>query len=49
MKYEDLIQFDPIETVVQLRDADEAGAARHLVSSYVISGRWCMNRCKRAR
>ena len=37
MKYEDLIQFDPIETVVQLRDADEAGAARHLVSSYVIS------------
>lgn len=37
MKYEDLIQFDPIETVVQLRDANEADAARHLVSSYVIS------------
>ena len=37
MKYEDLIQFDPIETVVQLRDADDADAARHLVSSYVIS------------
>ena len=37
MKYEDLIRFDPIETVVQLRDADEASAARHLVESYVIS------------
>ena len=37
MKYEDLIRFDPIETVVQIRDADEVAAARHLVSSYVIS------------
>ena len=24
MKYEDLIQFDPIESVVQLRNADAA-------------------------
>ncbi len=37
MKYEDLIQFDPIETVVQLRDADEAEEARRLASTYVIS------------
>ncbi len=37
MKYEELIRFDPIEAVVQLRDADEAAAARRLVSSYVIS------------
>ena len=37
MKYEDVIRFNPIETVVQLRDADEAAAARHLVNSYVIS------------
>ena len=37
MKYEDLIRFDPIETVVQIRDADEAAAARQLVRSYVIS------------
>lgn len=37
MKYQDLIQFDPIETVVQLRDADETEAARRLVSTYVIS------------
>ena len=38
MKYSDLIQFDPIESVVQLRDADEAAAARQLVETYVISG-----------
>ena len=37
IKYEDLVRFDPIETVVQIRDADEAAAARRLVSSYVIS------------
>src|SRR5574344_1524470 len=37
MKYGDLIQFDPIETVVQLRDADKASAARNLVNTYVIS------------
>ena len=37
MKYADLIQFEPIESVVQLRDADEADAARQLVQTYVIS------------
>ncbi len=37
MKYDNLIWFDPIESVVQLRDADDTAAARHLVSSYVIS------------
>lgn len=37
MRYRDLIQFDPIETVVQLRDADREAPARQLVSSYVIS------------
>ena len=37
VKYEDLIRFDPIETVVQLRDADEAQAARRLVGGYVVS------------
>ena len=37
VKYEDLIRFDPIETVVQLRDADEAEAARRLVGGYVVS------------
>jgi predicted ATPase len=37
MKYGDLIQFEPIESVVQLRDADEVTAARQLVKTYVIS------------
>jgi hypothetical protein len=37
MKYGDLIQFEPIESVIQLRDADEAAAARQLVQTYVIS------------
>ena len=37
MKYGDLIHFEPIESVVQLRDAGEANAARQLVETYVIS------------
>lgn len=37
MKYADLVQFDPIETVVQLRDADNMEAAHRFVSTYVIS------------
>ena len=37
MKYGDLIHFDPIESVVQLRDANKLDAARHLVNTYVIS------------
>ena len=37
MQYGDLIQFEPIETVVQLRAADDAVAASQLASTYVIS------------
>ena len=37
MTYGDLIQFEPIETVVQLRDADRESAARQLVTTYVVS------------
>jgi len=37
MRYGDLIQFEPIESVVQLRDAIDATAARQLVETYVIS------------
>ena len=37
MKYRDLVQFDPIESVVQLRNADQADTAKQLVSTYVIS------------
>ena len=38
MTYRDLIQFEPIETVVQLRDADHESAAERLVATYVVSG-----------
>jgi hypothetical protein len=37
MRYKDLIRFERIESVVQLRDADDAASARKLVSTYVIS------------
>ena len=37
MRYGDLIQFEPIETVVQLRDADRESAAQQLVATYVVS------------
>ncbi len=37
MQYGDLIQFEPIETVVQLRAADDVVAASQLASTYVIS------------
>jgi len=37
MKYKELIQFDPIETVVQLRDADKAARAEALTRTYVFS------------
>jgi len=37
MKYGDCIQFDPIESVVQLRDADKKEAAERLVTTYAIS------------
>ena len=39
MRYSDLVQFEPIETVIQLRDADQEVSARHLVKTYVISDR----------
>lgn len=37
MKYKELIQFDPITTIVKLRDSAIAAKAQKLVSSYVIS------------
>ena len=37
MIYRDLIQFEPIETVVQLRDADHESVAHRLVATYVVS------------
>ena len=37
MKYGELIQFEPIETVIQLQDASELLQAQQLVATYVIS------------
>lgn len=37
MKYGDLVQFEPIETVIELRHADKADKARALVETFVIS------------
>ncbi|MGM0953882.1 MAG: DUF6079 family protein [Pseudomonadota bacterium] len=37
MQYRDLIQFEPIESVIQLLDANRADEAQKLVSTYVIS------------
>lgn len=37
MKYSDLIQFDPIVTVIELKSADDSTKAKELVQSYVMS------------
>jgi hypothetical protein len=37
MKYSELIQFDPIVTVIELKSADDSAAAKELVRSYVMS------------
>lgn len=37
MKYGDLVQFDPIESVVQLRSAEDTSTAGNLVKTFVIS------------
>ena len=37
MNYGELIQFEPIESVVVLRDSERKSAAQQLVSTYVIS------------
>ena len=39
MKYSDLIQFEPIESVIQLLEADDQADARRLVETFVISER----------
>lgn len=39
MKYRDLIQFDPVVSVVQLREADDRVKAEQLVRTFVISER----------
>src|SRR5437870_3261670 len=39
MLYRDLVQFEPIESVIQLRSADDKQEAAHLVQTYVVSNR----------
>lgn len=39
MLYRDLVQFEPLESVIQLREADQYPSARRLVETYVISER----------
>ncbi len=38
MKYRELVKFEPIESVVQLEQADSLDTARQLVQTFVISG-----------
>jgi energy-coupling factor transporter ATP-binding protein EcfA2 len=37
MKYSDLVHFEPIETVIQLEQADSLAAVRQLVQTFVVS------------
>src|ERR1700749_749258 len=37
MKYSELIHFQPIESVIELRQANKSAKAKELVSTYVIS------------
>ncbi|MBM3188922.1 MAG: ATP-binding protein, partial [Chloroflexi bacterium] len=39
MLYRELVEFDPIETVIRLREANQRDRARQLVQTYVISER----------
>jgi hypothetical protein len=39
MRYRNLVQFEPIESVIQLRAADDKSEAAHLVQTYVVSNR----------
>ncbi|MEW6636874.1 MAG: DUF6079 family protein [Actinomycetota bacterium] len=38
MRYRDVIRFDPIESVIEVRSAGRSAEAERLVSTYVISG-----------
>jgi ABC-type transport system involved in cytochrome bd biosynthesis fused ATPase/permease subunit len=45
MKYSDLVKFEPIESVVQLEQADSPAAVRRLVQTFVISKRMAEQLC----
>src|SRR5581483_2904221 len=46
MKYGDLVKFEPIESVMQLEQADSVEAVRHLVQTFVISKRMSEQLCE---
>lgn len=45
MKYSDLVKFEPIESVIQLEQADSPDAVRQLVQTFVISKRMAEQLC----
>ena len=45
MKYSDLVKFEPIESVIQLEQANSADAVRQLVQTFVISQRMAEQLC----
>jgi hypothetical protein len=46
MKYSELISFQPIESVIELRQANKSAKARELVSTYVISDAMAERLCE---
>jgi energy-coupling factor transporter ATP-binding protein EcfA2 len=45
MKYSDLVKFEPIESVIQLEQANSPAAVRQLVQTFVISKRMAEQLC----
>jgi hypothetical protein len=45
MKFRDLVQFEPIESVIQLELADSPAAVRQLVQTFVVSKRMSEQLC----
>jgi hypothetical protein len=45
MKYSDLVNFEPIESVIQLEQADSLASVRQLVQTFVISKRMAEQLC----
>ncbi len=39
MRYRELVTYEPLETIIQLREVNDKQKARHLVETYVISDR----------
>ena len=46
MKYSDLVKFEPIDSVIQLEQANSAAAVRQLVQTFVISQRLAEQLCE---